>query len=164
MRLGLIKGQYSKAVLFSISSLFFSHFAYSKVLVNPPSPLPQHVMGDQGYTMNFGGSPSAAPATGFYNSTDGYRFIQTTATDNDNLIWLDVSTNQNITLTTGQHIVVTLSTSSTAGSEIPLIGAGTVSGNVAPRIAGSTGPPPAKEHEARFRICRPITKKIRFSE
>ncbi len=109
--------------------------------MNPPSPLPQHVMGDQGYTINFGGSPSAAPATGFYNSTDGYRFIQTTATDNDNLIWFDVSTNQNITLTTGQHIVVTLSTSSTAGSEIPLIGAGTVSSNVAPPDCGINGTP-----------------------
>lgn len=123
---------------FLISSLTFlalSSSSKATVLVNPPSPLKQYVMGDANYTIYYGGSNLAAPSSsGFYNSTEGYRFINTLsndAADPGNLIWLDVSTNKKLTVNSGQHIVVTLSTGGSS-TGIVLKGAGVVTTNIAP--------------------------------
>ncbi len=125
--------------VFAISSL--ASTARATVLINPPAPYPQHNMGDTSYSIFLGGSSSGSPYnSAFYNGTDGYRFINTAITAvEDNLVWLDVSSSQKFTLTANQHVVVTLSASSTAGSEIPLYGAGIVSTNIAPPLCGANG-------------------------
>ena len=125
----------------SLGLLFFSTTAGATVLVNPPSPLTQHKMGDSSYTITFAGSDTGVPdGGGFYNSSEGYRFLQTTvASPDSNLVWLDLSTNANLTVNSGQRLVATLSISSTPGSEIPLIGASIVSSNTAPAVCGAGG-------------------------
>jgi hypothetical protein len=112
--------------------LFASSSSLATVLINPPSPLRQFNILDANYTVYFGGSDSGTPSNaGFYNSTQGYRFLTTTASNNDNLIWLDVSTNKNLTVNAAQHIVVTVSTGGSS-TGILLSGAGTVTENIAP--------------------------------
>lgn len=113
---------------------------FAAVLVNPPAPLTQHNMGDTSYGISIGGSSTGAPAgSGFYNSTQGYRFIRTTSALDQDLVWLDVSTNANLAVDSGKKLVVTLSTGTTAGTEIPLVGAGVVTSNTAPPACNSGG-------------------------
>ncbi len=117
--------------------LFASSSALATVLINPPAPLRQFNMGEANYTVYFGGSDTGTPSNAaFYNSTQGYRFLTTTASNDDNLIWLDVSTNKNLTVASGQHIVVTVSTGGSS-TGILLSGAGIVTGNVAPPSCNS---------------------------
>ncbi|MBU6153286.1 MAG: hypothetical protein KGP28_03185 [Bdellovibrionales bacterium] len=91
------------------------------------------------YTIYLAGGdvPDTPASSGFYNSTQGYRFITTTASNSANLIWLDVSTNKQLTVNEGQHIVVTVSTPGSA-SGIRLKGAGILSDNIAPPDCNGT--------------------------
>ena len=125
--------------IFKTISIFFNTFlvlsasARATVLVNPPAPLEQHNMGDTFSTIYLGGSSTGTPALfSYYNSTLGYRFIQTNSNDPQDIVWLDVSTNSNIAAESGKRLVVTLSTGSSLGTEIPLTGAGIVTSNTAP--------------------------------
>jgi hypothetical protein len=86
-----------------------------------------------------GNSLGTPYGSGYYNGTKGYRFLETDATNESNMIWLDVSSNAKLQVNANQHIVVTLSSNSTAGSEIPLYGAGIVSSNTAPPVCGANG-------------------------
>jgi hypothetical protein len=114
--------------------------ARATVLVNPPTPFQQHLMGEKSYSIAIAGSDDGTIGGGsFYNSTVGYRFINTQLSSDANLVWLDVSSNQSFTVNAGQHIVVTLSTGTSSGSEIPLIGAGIVTSNSAPPLCGAGG-------------------------
>jgi hypothetical protein len=123
------------------ASMLAGGASQATVLVNPPPPLRQHLMGEKSYPIPIAGSEvSGAVASGaFYNSTLGYRFITTTVSSDANLVWLDVSSNQNFSVSTGQHVVVTLSTGTSSGTEIPLIGAGIVTTNSAPPTCGAGG-------------------------
>lgn len=122
-----------------LAGLVFSWSAGATVLVNPPAPLPQRVLGDTGYTISLAGSASGNPFSGFVNGTAGYRFLETDSSTVDDMVWLDVSSNKPFTVNANQHIVVTLSVNSTAGSEIPLYGAGIVSSNTEPPVCGANG-------------------------
>jgi hypothetical protein len=123
-----------------LAGLFFGADAGATVLVNPPTPLPQKRLGDTGYTISLGASLNGSPyGSAFVNGSAGYRFLSTNATNTDNMIWLDVSSNKAFTVNANQHIVVTLSANSTAGSEIPLYGAGVVSSNTVPPVCGANG-------------------------
>ncbi len=114
--------------------------AQATILVNPPAPLEQHNMGDTSYSLYQGGSSTGVPALGaVYNSTLGYRFVQTTSNLEQDLIWLDVSTNATIAAESGKRLVVTLSTSTSSGTEIQLAGAGIVTSNTAPPSCASGG-------------------------
>ncbi len=93
-------------------------------------------MGEASYTIHQGGNNTGVPAqTGTFNSTLGYRFINTTLNTVENLIWLDVSTDDTIQVDAGKKLVVTLSTGTSPGTEIPLTGAG--------QPAAPNAPPPA---------------------
>lgn len=122
-----------------LAGLLFSWSAGATVLVNPPVPLLQRVLGETGYTISLAGSASGSPFSGVVNGTEGYRFLETDSTTVDDMVWLDVSSNKPFTVNANQHIVVTLSVNSTAGSEIPLYGAGIVSSNVEPPVCGANG-------------------------
>lgn len=124
--------------LFSLFALTLSFpGAQATVLVNPPEPLPQFRLGDTSYTIALAGN--GLGGAGYFNSTQGYRFITTSASNVDNMVYLDVSSSKTFQVNNNQHIVVTLSTNSTAGSEIPLYGAGIVSSNTAPPVCGANG-------------------------
>lgn len=110
----------------------FSLQSSATVLVNPPGPLKQFNRGEVNYTIYLGGSDTGLiQANAFYNSTQGYRFLNTLATNDDNLVWLDVSSDKNLTVNAGQHVVVTVS-SGGSNTGIVLSGAGIVTSNVAP--------------------------------
>lgn len=138
--MGRTRGLCARGGVPLFASLLAFQAAQATVLVNPPEPFKQHVMGDKSYTIPIGGSDDGTIGGGsFYNSTRSYRFITTVLSSDANLVWLDVSTNQNLTVNSGQHIVVTLSTGTSSGTEIPLIGAGIVSTNAAPPVCGAGG-------------------------
>ena len=138
--MGRIRGICAKGGILLGSLMLPAQAAFANVLVNPPPPLKQYVMGDKSYTISMAGSEAGiVGASYYYNSTQGYRFINTQLQDDANLIWLDVSSNQNFSVGSGQHVVVTLSTGTSSGTEIPLIGAGIVTTNSAPPACGSGG-------------------------
>ncbi len=134
-----------KSLLFGLLAIV-SFEAKATVLVNPPTPYFQHVMGDNGYSIYLGASTSGYPAGGsfgnapFWNTSTGYRFIKMNATDTDNLIFLDVTSSvTNFNLTGAQHVVVTLFSTASAGNEIPLTGASLASGTDAPVLCNTAG-------------------------
>ncbi|NDF14171.1 hypothetical protein EB061_02470 [bacterium] len=138
--MGRIRGICAKGGLILVFALLPSWVARATVLVNPPTPFKQRLMGENSYTIAISGSDDGTIGSGsFYNATRGYRFINTTLSSDANLVWLDVSSNQNFTVNAGQHIVVTLSTGTSSGTEIPLIGAGMVTTNSAPPACGTGG-------------------------
>jgi hypothetical protein len=127
-------------LMWILGVLFYLTGAEATVLVNPPPPLPQKNLGETGYTIPLAGNFAGTPYNSAYiNGSTGFRFLNTLATNVDNMIWLDVSSNKPFTVNANQHIVVTLSANSTAGSEIPLYGAGIVSSNTAPPVCGANG-------------------------
>ena len=127
-----------------LSAAFFlaliSNSEAANVLVNQPEPYPQHALADTAYSIYYGASGSGMPYNGaFFDKGHGYRFLKVNAVDDLNLIWLDVSTNQTFPPVAGQKVFVSLSTSSTAGNEISLRGAGTVTSNTAPPLCNTGG-------------------------
>jgi hypothetical protein len=126
-----------KSLLFLLP--FYSLTASAVVLVNAPSPAPQHLSGDSGYGINFAaGDGGTIPGGAFFNADQGYRVIDTGNVGS--LIYLDVSSNKTFTITGNQRVVVTLSVAATAGDEIPLTGASAPDGTNAPALCNSSGP------------------------
>ncbi len=113
----------------------------SSVLVNPPEPYIQHRLGDSAYSIYYAASTTGNPVNGaaHIDNTRGYRFINIYGTDNPNLVWVDVSTDQTFTPAAGQVVFVSLATSTTSGNEISLTGAGVVTTNIAPPICNANG-------------------------
>lgn len=114
----------------------------ASVLVNQPAPYIQHQLGDTAYSIFYGASsrtPARPESGAFYDLARGYRFINVNLTDDPNLIWLDVSTDQKFTPTAGQSVFVSLSTTSAVGNEISLRGAGVLSNNTAPPVCNTGG-------------------------
>ncbi len=102
----------------------------AEILVNPPAPLPQKVMGDSNIKIYFPGRNGSAPTAPAVLHPD-YRYINASAND---LIYIDVSTNHKFTVTTGQRIAVALK----AGSGyVTLTGASQVVGDSAPSDCSS---------------------------
>jgi|GEM_PF-2682088 len=128
--------------VFCISA--FSFDANATLLINPPKPYPQLLLGDStASVITYAANSGAYPGSAVVDVASHYRSIDVlnpyTA---GSLIWIDVlSNNSNMTSVNGQPIVVTLSIdTSTSGTEIPLQGAGVVSGDYdAPPACGGAG-------------------------
>jgi hypothetical protein len=127
-----VRFKLSPLILFFV----FSLRANAEILVNPPTPYPQYLMGNSSiiyYAGNLAGVPSTANSM---NETQGYRFIETDSTAASELIYLDVSTNSTaLTLDAGQSIAVTLRPTG-ATNQIVLTGAAVTTG--APTACSAT--------------------------
>jgi hypothetical protein len=129
----------------SISAVIFalglSHSAWAGILVNPPDPYPQAKMGDTGLNVFYAGSGTATVTNVAVNKKRGFRVIDTgQSTLDDNLIWVDITSDAPVASGATTNTVITLSTGSAVGTEVPLIGAGIVSDNIAPpKCAGGGG-------------------------
>ena len=130
-----------KAFFFGL--VFCPSASFATVLINPPSPYPQVTTFAAGNQIAFAdGDHGALNSGAFVNESAGYKMIDAdpAPTPGNDLIYLNVSSTTTAFGQTGsQQVVVTLSTATSAGSEIPLTGASTFNGSYPPSACNSSG-------------------------
>jgi len=130
-------------LFFLFFALTFGSIANATLLINPPKPYPQLLMGDTtASVITYAANSGAYPGNAIVDTAGHYRSIDVSnPTAAGSWIWIDVlSSNANMTSSTGQPIVVTLSNDTVTGTEIPLSAAGVVSGDFdAPPVCGGVG-------------------------
>lgn len=106
-----------------VCSFFLS--AHAGVLVNAPSPYYQYEMGDDNVEVSyFARAGVTTPSAG--ELYPGFRAVDTLSTT-QNLVILDIVSNAQLQVGGAQKLVLTLSLTTSAGSEVPIRYAGVVS-------------------------------------
>ena len=94
------------AAIFSITTLVT--MSEASILVNAPPPYPQSTLGTtSSFSIYYAGNTSGIPTSGVVNTAQGFRFIQTLTGNNtlpQNLLYLDVTTDQTFTIPGGSQL------------------------------------------------------------
>jgi hypothetical protein len=133
-----LKHTLKATLLFFTPILFWSaNSLAAKTLINATPPSFQHVLGDTGFNIFYPATttPPSLDSQAFYNGTYGYQLV---TDQNTGIVSVDVSTDATFRVTGNQKVVVTLSISTSSGSEIPLTGAAlATSDSTAPALCNS---------------------------